>query len=175
GKIIVAGTSDNGTNDDFALARYHPDGMLDISFGIGGLVTTDFGMNFREEGRSVVLQPDGKIILAGYANTNINTNFDFALARYHPDGTLDNSFGTNGIQTNPVYTENDFGWAAALQTDGKIIVVGSSFRNFNREISLARYNPDGSRDTGFGMDGTVITSVGTGQDAAVSVAIQIDE
>src|SRR5262249_44263661 len=89
GKIIVAGSS----NLDFALARYNPNGDLDTTFGNAGRVTTDFFGSF-DKGSSVVLQPDGKIVMAGSAVNSI-TFQDFALARYNSDGSSDLTFGSS--------------------------------------------------------------------------------
>src|SRR4029453_13241345 len=81
-----------------ALVFGQTDGTLDASFGIGGIVTTDFG-GTSAAARAVAVQPDGKIVAAGLAA--INGVLDFALARYNPDGTLDASFGTGGTVTTP--------------------------------------------------------------------------
>jgi uncharacterized delta-60 repeat protein len=83
GKIIVAGTSTIGSNSNFALGRYTTAGALDASFGNGGKVTTDFGTN-ADDGTSVAVQSDGRIVLAGISN------YDFALARYEGLASLEN-------------------------------------------------------------------------------------
>jgi competence ComEA-like helix-hairpin-helix protein len=79
GKVIVAGRSFNGANNDFALARYNSDGSLDTSFDLDGIITTDFGVG-DDTGQALLLQPDGRIVLAGSAATHLGS--DFALARY---------------------------------------------------------------------------------------------
>jgi uncharacterized delta-60 repeat protein len=99
GKMVVAGISFIGisaTGGDFAVARYNTDGTLDSSFGVGGKVTTDFGLT--DQASSVVVQPDGKIIVAGgtYA-TFPAAGGQFALARYNSNGSLDTSFGVGGL------------------------------------------------------------------------------
>jgi uncharacterized delta-60 repeat protein len=76
GKIVAA-----GGNLDFALARYNPNGTLDLSFGSGGKVLTDFGSGSEDLGRAVALQPDGKIVAAGMSTAGV-AHFNFALARY---------------------------------------------------------------------------------------------
>src|SRR5262249_57418328 len=88
GKIVLAGEASLNGDRDFALARYNGDGTLDASFGTGGKVTTTFGQN--DVAFSVAVQPDGKIVTAGFGL------FRFALARYNSNGTLDPSFGTGG-------------------------------------------------------------------------------
>ena len=133
GKIVVAGRSFRDGGNDFALARYNPDGSLDASFSGDGKVVTDFGGN--ESGRDLALQPDGKIVVAG----------DGVIARYNPDGTPDSSFGTNGSQVTGL------GGAVAIQDDGRLVVLGVSV--------IARYNADGTPDSSFGAagDGRVTT------------------
>jgi uncharacterized delta-60 repeat protein len=134
GKIVVAGRSFRGGGDDFALARYNPDGSLDASFSGDGKVVTDFAGS--QSARDLALQPDGKLVVAG----------DGVIARYNPDGTLDSSFGTSGTQATA------FGVGAlAIQSDGKLVVTGVSV--------IARYNADGTPDSSFGAagGGTVTT------------------
>jgi uncharacterized delta-60 repeat protein len=94
GKLIVAGLSDARGNSDFALTRYNPDGTLDGSFGTGGKVLTDFSQASDDHAFAVALQSDGKIVAAGLSD--VNGNFDFALARYNANGTLDPGFGSGG-------------------------------------------------------------------------------
>jgi len=159
GKIVVAGYA----GGDFALARYNSDGALDTSFGSGGKVTTDFGGSYHPDGFSVALQPDGKIVVAGYAGG------DFALARYNSDGALDTSFGSGGKVTTD-FGGSDAGYSVALQPDGKIVVAGYAGLDF----ALARYNSDGALDTSFGTGGKVTTDFSGGRDVGYSVALQPD-
>src|SRR5438046_618184 len=121
GRIVVAGSSVLVFGFNFALARYNPDGTLDLSFGQGGRVLTSFGRS--ERARSLALQPDGRIVVAG------SSGFDFALARYNPDGSLDSSFGVGGKVTTDFSGTGRFeeeAHAVALQPDGKIVVAGTA-------------------------------------------------
>ncbi len=149
GKIIVAGSSGNS----FALARYNSNGSLDTSFDSDGKTTVNFGTN-EDYGQSVVIQNDGKIIIAGIT-TSIGLNTDFALARFNTNGTLDNTFGVGGKVITSVGGE-DQAYQVALQSDGKIIVVGTSSLGSDYGYSLARYNSDGTLDTSFDGDGKTI-------------------
>ncbi|MFF7892429.1 hypothetical protein ACFZDI_11025 [Streptomyces sp. NPDC007907] len=163
GKIVVVGGGAPGVGAEFALARYNTDGSLDTTFGTGGTVTSGFGVAF-----GVALQPDGKIVAVGV----FSSQGGFALARYNSDGSLDTTFGTDGKATA------DFGsgsilYGVALQTDGKIIAVGSGGPSDNRRSVLTRYNSDGSLDTTFGTGGTVTTDFG-GRDWTREVALQTD-
>jgi len=166
GKIVVAGTSDAGGDNDFAIARYNTDGSLDLTFGAGGQVTTDFGGE-NDFGNAVVLQKDGKIVVAGRSDTG-GEGFDFAVARYNMDGSLDLTFGDGGKVTTD-FGGSDFGNAVVLQKDGKIVVAGFSADDF----AVARYNTDGSLDMSFGDDGQVTTDFG-GSDFGNAVVLQKD-
>ncbi len=163
GKLVAAGWSYNGSNGDFALARYESNGSLDLSFGTGGKVTTPFGSD-QSCARSLILQPDGKLVAAGYSDD------DFALARYNSDGSLDLSFGTGGKVTTHFSIYADGTESLILQPDGKLVAAGHS----NRDFALARYNSDGSLDLSFGTGGKVITSFGSDQSRARSLILQPD-
>src|SRR5712691_1227384 len=122
-------------------------GSLDTSFDTDGIVTTPFGTS-ADEARAVAVQSDGKIVVAGRAT--IGSTFDFALARYNADGSLDTSFGTGGKVTTAIGTSTDEAYAIALQSDGKIVVGGRATIGSNFDFALARYNTDGTLDTSFG-------------------------
>ena len=185
GKIVAVGYTEigpclfNGLDlpcFDFALARYNSNGTLDASFGTAGRVTTDFGGPSDQAG-SVAVQPDGRIVVAGAAGRFTNRGFDFALARYSSNGTLDTSFGTSGKVFTDFAGDNDTPSepsALAIQSDGKIIVVGQTVvGNFNN-VALARYNSDGTLDTSFGTSGKATTDFAGANDSAVSAAVQSD-
>src|SRR3990172_6011894 len=142
GKIIVAGQSSNGSNNDFTLVRYNNDGSPDVSFGANGKVTTDFG-NSDDFCYAVALQPDGKIVMAGRSSNG--NDFDFALARYNSDCSLDDAFGEAGKVIADFGA--DWGSAVVIQPDGRILVSAGP--------TLARYNSDGSLDTTFGQGGSL--------------------
>ncbi len=169
GKIIVAGRSfftSGGPN--FALVRYNGDGSLDTSFDGDGKLTTDFTAS-EDYGNAVALQNDGRIVVAGY--TFGGGSFDFALARYNSDGSLDTSFDGDGKLTTDFITGDDYAYDVVVQNDGKIVVVGSS----NLAFALARYNSDGSLDTSFNEDGILLTVFGSvPRGEAKSVALQPD-
>jgi len=167
GRIIVAGK----IKFDFALARYTPDGKLDPGFGSSGTVTTDIGGI--DYVNAVALQPDGRIIAVGQITVFSSPPiYDFALARYTPDGKLDPSFGRGGIVRTDV-GGIDNARAVALQPDGRIVVVGSTGPSGGEDYAVARYAPDGNLDPSFGRGGIVRTDVG-GIDDARAVALQPD-
>ncbi len=170
GKILVAGYVDNGANSyDFCLLRYNADGSPDTNFGDGGRVLTDFASGSYDRAFGMVVQSDGKIVVAG------GSDDDFALARYCVnDGTLDTNFGTAGKATTSFGEWSACGYALAIQTIDsaeKIIVAGY----YNASFALARYNPDGALDTSFGSNGKVTTSLGDYPVYAVSCSIAIQQ
>jgi uncharacterized delta-60 repeat protein len=175
GKIVAAGFAfTGGTNFDFALARYNPDGSPDAGFGTNGRVTTDF-FGSTDVARAIALQPDGKIVVAGEAQRLDASGFDFALARYNADGSLDASFGAGGKVTTGFGSSFDNAHALALQPDGRIVVAGETIAvGTSNDFALARYNADGSLDASFGVSGKVTTDFAGRADSAAGVVLQPD-
>ncbi|HYV92928.1 MAG TPA: T9SS type A sorting domain-containing protein [Chitinophagales bacterium] len=171
GKIVAAGFSTNGPEDYFALVRYNTDGSLDSSFSTDGKVTTAIGLH-DDKVYSITIQPDGKIVVAGYSYNGSNRYF--ALARYNANGTLDNSFSTDGKVTTVIGSNNSQVRSLALQTDGKIVAGGNCGNGSTFAFALVRYTPDGTLDNSFGSGGKVITDIGSGDDVGWSAAIQPD-
>ena len=165
-KVVVAGRTDNeGGDDDFCLMRYTATGGLDPVFGAVGKVRTDFGGD--DVARAVVIQNDGKIVVAGSINHPAVAN-DFAVARYNTDGSLDTSFSGDGKLLIDFQGNSDIGHSVALQFDGKILVAGSV--DSALAWGVARINVNGTMDATFGGgDGKVITDVGAGTEIAYGV------
>jgi uncharacterized delta-60 repeat protein len=171
GKIVAVGGTGFGFAFDFALARYNRDGSLDTSFGDGGKVTTDF-FGGADQARAVAIQPGGKIVVAGLVRLS-SEDFDFALARYNRDGSLDTSFGDGGKVTTDFFGFSDTASAVAIQPGGKIVVAGSAqVSSEDYDFALARYNRDGSLDTRFGDGGKVTTDFFAAVDNVTAVALQ---
>jgi uncharacterized delta-60 repeat protein len=170
GKVLVAGSADSGGNKDFALVRYRTDGALDTSFGNGGKVTTAVG-TFSDIAESVLLQPDGKIILAG--RSSYYEMYDFALARYNTNGSLDTSFSGDGLVSTNILGD-DHAYAAALQPDGKILLAGYSDPGNDPDFAVVRYQSNGSLDSTFGSAGRVTTAVGSQRDIGTCMRLQPD-
>ncbi|MEY2562484.1 MAG: hypothetical protein QOH88_677 [Verrucomicrobiota bacterium] len=173
GKIVVAGSS----GSDFAMTRSNPDGTLDSTFGTGGRVQTDFPNGNGGLANALLIQPDGKIVLAGSASDPIGGNSVFALVRYNSDGSLDTTFNGNGRVTTTFPGSSAVINAIARQADGKLVVAGSSSDSttFQSVFALARYNVDGTLDTTFDGDGRVTTDfAGVTFEEAHAVAIQAD-
>ncbi len=156
GKIIASGSSEVNGNKDFALIRYNSDGSLDSSFDGDGVVITPIS-DSADEIWGIALQSDGKIVVSG------DSGADVIVARYASDGSLDNSFGNNGVVAVPV--NNADGNAVRIQSDGKIVVAG--------QFAVIRLNVDGSLDTSFDDDG--IAMIPTGDDAVHARDLSLDQ
>lgn len=156
GKLVVAGfrTLVGSGAADIVLARYSADGILDDTFGNGGIVVTDLGTT-GEEARALAFQPDGKIIVAGVAGPALS--YDPVVLRYDADGTLDPTFGTNGVVS---YSTGGFGncTGVALRSDGKILIAGDTFVG---QGVLLRFTVDGVLDASFASGGITPTQFGT--------------
>src|SRR6266487_3106583 len=152
-------------------ARAVSGGTLDPTFGSGGKLLTDFGG--QEMAYGVRVQADGKIVAAGFSNTD--GNHDFALARYDRDGTLDPTFGTGGKVLTDVSGAGSYdeARAVAVEPDGKILAAGSSDAGGSTDFAVVRYDGDGTLDPAFGAGGQVLTNFG-GSDYAYAVAVQGD-
>lgn len=153
GKLVAAASSGKGANSRFALTRYDANGLLDPSFGVGGVVTTAIGKGSTAE--ALVLQQDGKLVAAGSSGRGAESMF--ALARYDENGLLDRSFGDAGTVTTPV-GKAAVAQAVLLQPDGKLVVAGSSGTGAHSTFALARYDGNGRLDRSFGNAGTVTTA-----------------
>jgi len=175
GKIVVAGYANFSGYDEIAVLRYKASGILDNSFGGGdGIVTTPFdGGN--ASGEDVLIQPDGKIVVGGYAK--INGFEDFTVVRYKSDGTLDHSFSGDGIAIASFTNQDDRANCIALQPDGKIVLAGvaGSFPGADTEMAIARFTSYGILDASYGNgDGLVKIHVTDNPDYATDIALQTD-
>jgi uncharacterized delta-60 repeat protein len=162
GRIVIAGSVFDSSNtqaadNDFALARYTPDGQLDASFGNGGLVVTKFFTNSSDQAKSIAIQSDGKIVVAGVTQTG-GTSY-MAIARYLPNGQLDTTFHSDGKADLEFGNRSSEAWAVAIQSDGRIVVAGRAWDNFtgDSDFALSRLNADGSLDLDFGVFGSTTT------------------
>jgi uncharacterized delta-60 repeat protein len=171
GKLILAGNCSSGAAFNFCAVRYRANGTLDTSFGTGGKVITPVGVD-SNYAADLALQPDGKLVLAGYCSNG--TNSDYCAVRYHADGALDMGFGTGGKIISPVGSSNDYALTLTLQPDGKLVLAGICHNGSYYDFCAQRFHANGTPDTGFGASGTVITSVGSGDANAYARALQPD-
>ncbi|MFF6946565.1 NHL repeat-containing protein [Streptomyces lavendulae] len=168
GKIVAAGLANSEPAGDIAVARFHPNGSLDTTFGTGGKVTYDISGPTGDAIRAMVLQPDGKILGAGVAGANP------AIIRLNTDGSLDTTFaGGAGKAAVPIGTAGHI-FALALLSTGKFLVAGFGTPTLANDFMLARFNPDGSLDATFGTGGSVLTDFNLLNDLAFAVVVQPD-
>ncbi|HZR47447.1 MAG TPA: PxKF domain-containing protein, partial [Candidatus Manganitrophaceae bacterium] len=173
-KLVAVGSRDGHY---FAIARYDSDGVLDPSFGTGGIISVPLSLDGSPgEVRSAALQPDGKIVVAGSAGGDsalYGTNSDALVARFRPDGTLDAGFGNGGRVLTDVGKGTDE-IASGLVIDRGRMIVGGHIYRFNASTNrkqfdflLLRYLSDGRLDPAFGDGGHAIVDFGLGGDDLV--------
>lgn len=158
GKILAAGRVSLMTFENIpALAQFNIDGSLDSSFGINGKVENYTAKVITIS--DIALLGDGKIVATGETETG-NLASDFSLLRYLPNGTLDGSFGTNGlILTNFNNNSNDVANSLSIQSDSAIVLAGYSYLPSLSTFALAKYRTNGTLDSSFGSGGKVTTSI----------------
>lgn len=147
-KILVA-CSDS---DKVVLLRLLPNGSLDPSFGTNGRVQYK-GNNASALSKSMAVQPDGKIVIAGSNIVSAGFSEDMLAIRFMPNGTLDNTFGTNGQVTVNFFGGSEQANAVILQADGKIVIGGFASTQTFKNLALVRLNSNGTLDAGFGVGG----------------------
>ncbi len=155
GSLLVVGeTNSTVTGKDFFVSKFSTSGVLDNTFGTGGTVTTDLQLGSDDAAYSIVVDANNNFILAG--NSSDGTKQSAALVRYQPNGRLDSTFGTNGIViTNCISGNADNFRKVKIHTlTGKILAAGNSVYNNNYATAvIARYNTNGTLDTGFDTTG----------------------
>ena len=167
GRILVTGSSFNGSNSDMMLWRYNQDGTPDSGFGNGGIVVSDSaaGGNGDDEGYSIIRDLQGRILVTG-CSRDTSGNFAMVIWRYNVNGTLDSNFGSNGIVVNSNATNGDssiIGKSITLDSQGRILVAGNS-KNASDDFAMViwRFNPDGTPDATFGNGGKVVSGSAAG-------------
>jgi uncharacterized delta-60 repeat protein len=171
-RIVVAATSWDGVTSRFAVARYLLNGALDATLDGDGILTTAIGSV--ADARAVFL-PSGKILVAG-ASFSQTDGSEYTTARYNSDGSLDTSYDGDGLRSDRVGNAFATANATALQTDGKLVVVGTTYCGNVQDncIGIMRLNADGSLDSSFDGDGLVTTTIGPAKCEGNAVAIQTD-
>ncbi len=168
GKIVVAGRV-SGISA-MVVARYTTDGILDVTFGAGlGYITLALGIDSGAD--AVVVQPDGKIVVAGYDITDITQ--ELVVARFEADGTPDLSFGAGLGYVSKVVDDYSLAYSVALQSDGKIVVAGISGNAGISSMLVVRYLADGTIDSSFNGVGYASLNIDV-QSQAYAVKVQSD-
>jgi uncharacterized delta-60 repeat protein len=168
GRLVTAGFRVGAGAYRMAIVRYLPDGSLDPTFAGNGTLLAALGTG-QNYARAVAIDAAGRILVAGSAS-NTGQYEDFAIARLLPDGSFDASFDGDGKVLTPIGPAADIIRAIAIDAFGRIVVAGYSGIGSEVDVALARYLPDGSLDTGFGVGGKVVTSIG-GYDIAYDLAL----
>lgn len=152
GKIIICGWTYIFGTWDFALVRLNSDGSLDNSFGSTGIVTTDYQYKYNTA-HSIAIQSDGKYVAAGYTEKPGLPDTDIMLVRYNLNGSIDKSFGNNGILLADYDNADDFAWVVKSDIYDKLVVGGIKTIDGSKNLLVARFNSDGSTDFSFGNNG----------------------
>lgn len=171
GKILVTGYSEEEGHSEFYVMRILPNGDPDLDFGVDGLALAKVS-EWVNQGTSLALQPDGKILVGGYTNTNGNANMDFAALRFTSEGIPDSTFNQDGIVTLDI-SSFDRLLAIAVLPDGRIAIAGVTKYPLTGFL-LACFLPNGDLDTGFGSNGYTYTLFGSIYDVCSSMVIQPD-
>lgn len=166
GRILVTGSEGDSLHDQLVLARYAVDGCPDLSFGSDGKVLTTFESAQSSIGQALIIDENGRIIVAGIASVNIDTHV--TLARYNRDGSLDTSFGGTGTLLTDLATLSEAAQTVAIDRSGRIVVVGHAEMDSMLVPALVRYNRDGTLDASFDGDGKLLAAVGAGTSETVS-------
>ena len=173
GKILLSGGAGwNSSNPRIALARFNSDGTLDTTFGGDGRVTTDVTKG-DEYANAVAVQADGKIVAGGFAPQAGSGSF--ALVRYASDGSPDPTFSGDGIVLTNFTRRGDSVQGLVVQPDERIVAAGiAGSGGANTRFALARYGTDGTLDSSFSGNGTLMTDFTSGFDEALDVGLQAD-
>lgn len=184
GGIVAAGVSFEDRfsvkpHGDFMVARYTPEGELDPTFGVGGVVTTNFAEQSYDIANAVVLQSNGRILVGGVSNSGGGPGVlygadQWALARYTPGGLLDPTFGERGRSVVDLGTLDEEIRALALTSDGRIIAAGVVDGENRGNFAVARFKQNGFVDHSFGSGGGTVTDLGTNSERLDAVALQPD-
>jgi uncharacterized delta-60 repeat protein len=188
GKLVAAGTIGDYTDYlwKFGLGRYNTDGSLDTTFSSSAIAMGKYD----SEAWALALQPDGKVLAAGYANTVCSCDFNtaiqyrsapsnFVMARYTASGALDTGFGNGGtvVTINGAGIGLTFGHFddLGIQADGSVVAIGASGSSYvTRQCTLARFTPAGALDTTFGTEGYTVSSLGADMSCIWRLVTQSD-
>ena len=158
GRMVVAGGTVVGSVEAMFVARFLPGGALDPAFGTVGLATATFS-GLRTGANGVAIQPDGGIVVAGYAGSN--GQYDFAAVRFNSDGSLDAGFGSAGRVVVDFGGGLESAYALVAEADGRIVLGGLSDAPTSGGFAMAGLLADGSLDPAFGTSGRLLPTIGT--------------
>lgn len=181
GKIVAGGllhvfdSSTQLADADFYLFRLKPNGSFDSTFGTNGEVVTDLATYSGDVLHKLIIKPNGKILAGGYVNDGNTGNDAYGLVQYNADGTLDNTFGTNGITVIMVPQDPESRGSIALLPNGKILAALTTVSQTGfYDWGLARFNADGTPDASFGTGGMLALDLGPMHDMVHDMVVQTD-
>ena len=169
GKIVAVGSAESGLSPRIAIARFKVGGKLDRDFGKRGVKITDVA-NGSDTAYGVSEQANGKLIVVGHVANGGKA--DWGVLRYGPNGRLDETFHDDGVRILGFGSDYEFAQAAAVQPNGRIVVVGRIRRSANDQFGVVRLKPNGAYDLNFSKDGRVVVDFDGGSDTARDVALQ---
>ena len=193
GKIVVVGSTRVGTQDDFAVARYNPDGSADTGFGTLGRTSVAVWQDFQnnqvkivgaaDRAHKVIVLPDGDLLLVGHGGYIDQTipglavqKNHYAAVRLNSDGTRDTGFSGDGVATgSPNGAGGSFAYAAAVTSDGKLVVGGKAATDGVSEgdLGLVRFEAGGNLDTSFGPSNLGWITFDNGFEDQISDAVML--
>ncbi|MBI3821555.1 MAG: hypothetical protein HY289_02625 [Planctomycetes bacterium] len=170
-RILVAGSATVAGGRDFAFVRYNADGSLDTTYDGDGKLTTPVGPDF-DVAWKIAFDGAGRLVAGGQIFNG--SNYDFAVVRYNPDGSLDPTFDGDGKAITPIGSGDDYGGWLVLDSLGRPIQGGYTWTGSQYDFALVRYNTDGSLDPSFGTNGKVVQPIGAGEDLLTAIALDHD-
>lgn len=194
-RLYAAGWVGDGTDQMMAVTRFTPDGSVDAGFGTAGVATVNVAKGGKavELARGVVVQGDGKVVIAGpvehdpAASGDAAKDSDIALARFDEAGRLDPSFGAAGVVrldlsagvADGTAYRGDTAWGLVKLAGDRLLVVGSQVGvgtgRTDADFAVVRLRPDGTKDTAFGTDGTAVVGVGAGVSESSKTAVELPD
>jgi len=174
GKIVMCGSSSNGTDNDLLVMRLNASGTPDTAFGTNGAATYHGGNSY-DYGSRLTVQNDGKILVAGASHNG--SDYDILIVRFSINGTLDTSFGTNGVV---LYNGGDYdrGYGIDTNSNGNILVTGVRTQpdasSTDYDIPVICFDSNGNLDTSFGNNGIVLYDGGT-REECYDLMVQSDD
>ena len=172
GSLVMAGyVSNSNDQEEVIIAKFDGNGNFQSSFGVGGLLTIDFGEEV-ERVRNIGLLPDGGILIAGHSYGS--NGGKILLGKVMPDGSLDMSFGTNGIQKVAIGYDEVYVYDLEVLSNGQFYLAGSAGFGMEQDAVVLRFNQNGSLDNSFGTGGVYLLESYAGYDDASAFQVNTD-
>jgi uncharacterized delta-60 repeat protein len=152
GKLIIAGTNGTGNSASFVICRFDSSGIIDPTFGFGGMATVDFAIlpNTGDIPWSMYLGKGGLMYIVG--QTSNGTDLDLAVAKLR-NGSFVNSFGVAGKTTFDFGNGNDIAKGIGVLSNGNLVIGGSSYNGSDYDFATVCIDTNGVVVTSFGTNG----------------------